>query len=147
MARNDEETLELSEFIREALVEIVQGVEKARADIEDLETNAEICPTGLRFEKGHSPGPFKSGRGFVQEVEFDVAITVSRGRAGGGTGKASLNIGVPALKWLAGAEAEGDLTLEGKQERSQVNRITFKVPLLLPSEVYLWDEETKEQIG
>ena len=144
MTQNDQDSLELSAFIRETIVQIVQGVEQARSAVGGMETNAEICPTGLHFEKGLSPGPFKPGRGFVQEVEFDVAITVSRRKSGEGTGEISLNIGVPSLQWLAGAKAEGNLTVERQRERSEVNRVTFKVPVLLPSEPYPWNKEEEE---
>jgi hypothetical protein len=136
MARDDNGTLELSAFIRETLVEIVRGVEQARDAIKKMETNAEICPTGLRFEKDKSPAPYKPGRGFIQEVLFDVAITVSKEHSAEGGGKGSLSIGVPSLPWLGGVGAEGDLTYEHQRGR----HVTFKVPVLLPSEAYPLDD-------
>lgn len=145
MTQDNRDTLELSTFIRETLLQIVRGVEQARDSIKEIETNAEICPTGLHFKKGKSPAPFKPGRGFVQEVEFDVAITVSKGQSSDGTGEVGLNLGVPALQWLAGAKVEGNLAFERQQERSMVNRVTFRVPVLLPSEVYPWNEEEQGQ--
>lgn len=140
MGRDDKVTLELSAFIRETLVEIVRGVEQARDVFKEMETNAEICPTGLHFEKDKSPAPFKPGRGFIQDVVFDVAVTVSKGQSVEGTGKGSLSIGVPSLSWLAGAGAEANLALERQRERSEISHVTFKVPVLLPSEAYPVDD-------
>lgn len=139
MSSDSTETLELSHFIRDTLVEIVTGVEEAQEEIEEIETNAEVCPTGLHF-KGESPGPFKPGRGFVQEVEFDVAITVSESRSQEEKGKGALNIGVPPMQWLGGIEAGGEMGSSRTKERSDVSHVTFKVPVLLPSEVYPWDD-------
>jgi hypothetical protein len=145
MTQDNRDTLELSAFIRETLLQIVQGVEQARDTVSQIETNVEICPTGLHFEKGKSPAPFKPGRGFVQEVEFDVAVTVTKGKSVEGTGEVGLNLGVPSLQWLAGAKAEGNLAFERQQERSKINRVTFRVPVLLPSDVHLWNEEERGQ--
>jgi hypothetical protein len=144
MHREETDTLELSAFIKETLVEIIQGVERARTALEDIDTGAEICPTGLHF-KGESPAPFKAGRGFVQEVEFDVAITVSKGESAGGTGGGHLSIGVPSLEWLGGAGIEGQLRREHQRERSEVSHVRFTVPVLLPSDVHPWTEENGEE--
>lgn len=144
MTQDNQDSLELSAFIRETIAQIIQGVEQARSAIMEMETNAEVCPTGLHFEEGISPGPFKPGRGFVREVEFDVAITVGKTQSAEGTGEAGLSIGVPALQWLAGAQAGGNLALERQRQRSEVNRVTFKVPALLPSEPHPWNKEGEE---
>ena len=107
-----QDTLELSEFISQTLVQIVKGVELARNELKSIDTNAEICPTGLKFEKGSSPAPFKPDRGFVQEVEFNVAVTVNKESATKGSGEINLSIGVPSITWLPGAKAGGDLVFE-----------------------------------
>lgn len=146
MTRDGEEALELSTFIRETLVEIVKGVEQARDAVKEMETNAEICPTGLRFAKASPPSvPFKPGRGFVQEVEFDVAVTVSKEQSSEGTGKSGLSIGVPSIPWLGAVEAESNVALGRQRGRSEVSRVTFRVPVLLPSEVHPWNEEEKQR--
>jgi hypothetical protein len=145
MTQDNKDTLALSAFIRETLVEIVRGVEQARRALEGVETNAEICPTGLHFAKGQAPAPFKPGRGFVQEVEFDVAITVNKVQSREGAGEASLKIGVPQLAWLGGAALMGDQRAKRQQERGKISRVTFRVPVLLPSEAYPWDEGQQEE--
>lgn len=140
MAKDIADGLELSEFISLTLVEIVKGVEGARRRVAEIETNAEVCPTGLYYQRQSAPGPYKPGRGFVQEVAFDVAVTVSKGQSSAKAGEARLNISVPIVSaWLPGVEAGGQSETEHRDERSEVSRVTFRVPLLLPSELHEWE--------
>jgi hypothetical protein len=134
MSPDSQETLELSTFIHRTLLEIIKGVEDARDALQKMETNAEICPTDLSYEKGRPPGPYRRGRGFVQEVEFDVAITVSKGHSREGSGKGGLSIGVPSIPLLGEAGIEGEITSKRQRERSDISRVTFRIPVLLPSE-------------
>jgi len=130
VTKDQSSVLRLSQFISSTLEEIILGVEEARNRLRDLDTNAEVCPTGLHYA-GDSPGPFVPGRGFVQEVVFDVAITVSEEQVTSGAAKARFKIGVPA--WLAGAEGEVGGEHERQTGRSKISRVTFRVPVLLPS--------------
>ena len=112
--------MELKQFIRETLVQIVAGVKEAQDAVKD--TNAEISPTALHYspEEG-SRLVFKMGRGIVQFVEFDVAVsTTEAASAKGGLGIFVGEIGI-------GAKGQVD------EQRAAVNRIKFSVPLLLPS--------------
>jgi hypothetical protein len=70
VGRGNTTTVPLSDFISETLLEIIVGVEQARKAVDGMDTNAEVCPTGLRFERGRAPAPYRAGRGFVQEVAF-----------------------------------------------------------------------------
>jgi len=144
MGKDDRHTMELSRFISETLVGIVQGVEKARGEVKSLPIDAEICPTGLFF-RGDSPAPFKPGRGFVQAVEFDVEVVVSTGQSGEVSAEGGLSVGVPALAWLSGGKLAGDLSGKRQRDRRRASRVTFTVPVLLPSEVHVWDEGSPAQ--
>jgi hypothetical protein len=144
MSLDDTRSIPLKDFISGTLLEIVTGVEQAREAIKTIDTNAEICPTGLYFAPGHPPGPFKPGRGFVQEVSFKVAVTVSQAQTAEGAGQAQLKLGVPVLEWLGGVEASADASLARELERSSVQHVEFKVPVLLPSELHVWRDKAQQ---
>ena len=123
--------MELREFVRETLVQIVRGVQEAQNSLED--TNAEISPTGLRFTRPEgTPVVYKEGRGIVQHVDFDVAVTTSEGTSGRG------GLGVFITDTL-GVGAQ----LKRETETSAVNRIKFLVPVLFPSEPHDWSGESQ----
>ncbi len=133
LKKKDYQQLELKEFIQEALVQIVKGVKNAQEDIK--ETNAEISPTGLHFTKeGETRIIFKPGRGIVQTVEFDVAITTIKDAEG------RAQVGVPI-----GDTGLGIGGSKGKKEE-YVNRIKFTVPILFTSTPYDWEKEIKDII-
>jgi len=108
----------LDEFIRDALVDIVFGVQQAKLEVKDL---AAIAPGRINNED-------------VQEttnVEFDVAVTASQNRAESG----SLSWGTGGRISVVAATISGGIA--GKREQSadfrneSVSRIQFKVPIRL----------------
>lgn len=121
-----ESLVELRDFVSQVLSEIVLGVSDAQEAIK--QTSGEISPTGLRFSKPQGPPVvFKEGRGLVQQVEFDIAITTKR--TTGAQAKAGIFV---AQLFNLGAEADTSSEKEG------INRIKFAVPVLLPSEFHDW---------
>src|SRR5690554_1502948 len=107
--------MELDEFVHTTLRQIMEGVQAAQRTAVDL---------GATVNPRHGAGTFgtfhaKSGT-YVQNVEFDVALTVDEGRESG----AALRVGVA---WIgAGVESGSD------RRSSTANRVRFTVPLLLP---------------
>lgn len=144
MSTDDTRSIPLKDFVSGTLVEIVKGVEEAREAMDSIDTNAEICPTGLYFVPGHPPGPFKPGRGFVQEVSFKVAVTVTQAQTTKGAGQAQLSLGVPALEWLGSVKTSVDADLARQLDKASVQHVEFKVPLLLPSELHVWHEKAQQ---
>ena len=127
-----ESSMELRDFVNQVLSEIVLGVHDAQEAIKD--TTGEISPTGLHFSEPQGPPVvFKPGRGLVQHVEFDIAITTKK--AAGAQAKAGIFV---AQIFNLGAEADASTEKEG------VNRIKFTVPVLLPSEFHDWEGALKE---
>ena len=108
--------MDLSEFIRETLRGIIEGVANAQAD---SEIGKYIGPT-FRFEMDHQKdhrGVFVHGSNNHTVVEFDVAVTSeTAAEAKGG------------LKVLV----LGSASFGAEHTRGTASRIRFSVPILLP---------------
>ena len=130
-----EAAVELKDFVCEALVQIVTGVQEAREATKD--TNAEISPTGLHFTPGEgSRVVYKPGRGIVQTVEFDVAVTTTNAKSGSGSAEAGAEAGIGVVTASVNLGMRG---VVGK-ERAAANRVKFTVPILLPSTPHDWSK-------
>ncbi|MFT5708356.1 MAG: hypothetical protein ACI9ES_002658 [Oceanospirillaceae bacterium] len=112
--------MDLKDFVKNTLVQIIDGVIEAESELE--EKGATVNPVGGNFDQKQLGGrtwSFKDG--ITEIVEFDVALTNSEkeGTAGG--------IGV----LLGGI----NLGAKGASEESitSVTRIKFSVPVLLPT--------------
>jgi hypothetical protein len=108
--------MELNEFIKTTLLEVQQGVQAAIVELESRPSLSygRINP-GFQGEDGRINWKNDDYR---QNVEFDIAITVSNKQ--GASGRAGLKI------WVA--DVGGDLSRTA--ERSTVNRIKFTIPIL-----------------
>jgi hypothetical protein len=108
--------MKLDAYISETLLAIVNGIEKAQKEI-DPKSNAKISPAASSTKlstgaKGYAPR--------IEEVEFDVALTIESGtQTKGGIGVLSgvVNLG------SAGQSASSQVA---------VNKIKFSVPIELP---------------
>jgi hypothetical protein len=113
--------VDLREFVRESLCQIIRGIEDAQRDLKS--SQARIAPIHVRDSAG--PGTYEATdkgyyRAHVSEAEFDVAVTVSEETAKGGGLKIAGGI------FGAGAKAESERC------NQTVSRIRFSVPLVLP---------------
>ena len=112
--------MNLQDFIKETLVQIVNGIEDAQLELK--ETNAIISP------KIHNPDPVKEVKGMLlvrdqnpaTVVSFDVALTSTEGTGTKG------GIGVVAGMVNLGSSGES------KQERVNVSRVSVNIPVSLP---------------
>ena len=104
--------MELKEFIKETLVDIVQGVRDAKTSVqEDIGRPSEICP---KLGAGGRSGA--GSRNLTDTmVEFDIALTSTE--AGGKKG----GIGV----FLASVSVGGQVT--SKTQTGSLSRIKFDV--------------------
>jgi hypothetical protein len=122
--------MNLDEFVKEVLTQIVSGIQSAQ----EVEGGAFIVPSG---DGGHDyakhPRVSSSARIKSTIVDFDIALTVedsSKGAGGGG------------LKVFGiGANVQGELSTKD----TTVSRIQFAVPILLPASRRKWHEEVKGQ--
>jgi len=112
--------MNLEEFVRETLEQIAKGV--SGAGLVAREHGACINPNDIRWHDEH-PRLYRSsegGGGLVEEVGFDVALTVSEEKQV--EGKAGLVIA------SIGAGVKG----QSVAATSSVSRVKFSVPVQLP---------------
>jgi hypothetical protein len=101
----------LQDFVRDSLVQIVAGVAEAKA--KDRRISPSISPTRTSAET------FFTGAGdIVSFATFDVAVTVTEKKEGGG----SAGISVASI-----LKAEGGGSFAS--EYSSISRIQFRVPI------------------
>lgn len=109
--------MELKDFIKETITQIVNGVVEAQAEIN--QHGAEINPKRVQFKEAGQYNYHNSGK--PQYVEFDVGLT-SIQKSGSSEG-----IGV-----FLGSISLGKKNDEGA-EHTAVSRIKFSLPVVLPS--------------
>jgi hypothetical protein len=109
--------MELKDFIKETIIQIIDGVVDAQATIS--KHGAEINPKKVQFKEAGQNNYFNSGK--PQMIEFDVGLT-SIQKSGSAEG-----VGV-----FLGAISLGKKNDEGA-EHTAVSRIKFNLPLVLPS--------------
>lgn len=114
--------MELKEFISEALVQIVAGIEDAQEKIET--SNAEISPSYNNRQQNimEKLNLIQSRKGnVIQQVNFDIAVSATEG-----TGTKA-GVGVLAGAFNLGASGSSN------QENQTASRIKFAVPVTLPT--------------
>ena len=111
--------MDLKEFVKESLVQIIEGV-KAAQDA-TTGTTARINPSGMAF------GDIKGLKQYelstyisAENIEFDIAVTVSEGESAKG--------GIAVLAGLIGGKAQAGF----ENVSSYASRIKFQVPVLFP---------------
>ena len=125
--------MELKDFVRETLVQVVSGIEEAQTEVRDC--GGFVNPAHRANVKGSDESHFGvigTGQNIFL-VDFDVAVTVIE--ESGTEAKAKLNV-ASLLTLGAGGESS--------QSSSATNKISFKVPLALPTDS-VSEEQLKEQ--
>ena len=121
--------MDLRDFVKEVLTQIVDGVR----DAQQPNGGAFVVPAG---DGGHKyaehPRFASSARLKSTIVDFDVAITAEE------ADKAGAKAGVKVFSVQFGAE--GEIT----SKNSKVSRVQFAVPLLLPESKREWHKEERE---
>jgi hypothetical protein len=106
--------MQLKDFVRETLEQILAGIREAQASEGGAAINPKLGNMGPAAPKGNLMDG--GALGMFSCVDFDVALSVET------KGKAGANLKVIGI----GVEAGGD------HSRGQANRIVFSVPLRLP---------------
>lgn len=111
--------MKLREFVRESLVEIVNGVKEAQ--VEAKKVSASICP---RMVKGDNKGIIEaeSSHGWhpVDYVDFDIGVTVDQHT------KTDGGIKVDLVAMSLGSSGESH------NKSDTAHRVKFRVPIILP---------------
>lgn len=114
--------MELNEFVKQSLTQIVSGVKAAQDEIRSQ--GGYVNPAVFASSPGNAStthfGSVSDGQN-VLLVDFDVAVTVTEAVEGGAGGKLS-------VASFFKVEAAG----KGSTANEATNRIKFKVPLALP---------------
>ena len=108
--------MELREFVRSTLLEIVAGVSDAQEALIEDGSTAVINAGATSNLKQHHEG----GRRTLEMVQFDVALTVTETTDKGIGGR--LSIAAASIGTQRGASIEN----------SEVSRVRFQVPVVLP---------------
>lgn len=114
--------MELNEFVKETLTQIVKGVKESQNEIrvQGGYANPAVFTSARGKESATHFGSVSDGQN-VLLVDFDVAITVSDSQEGGVGGKLSVT---SIFKLEAGSK--------GTTASESTSRIRFKIPLALP---------------
>lgn len=110
--------IQLKDFIRESLVQIVEGVKEAQTEVASKKLGGRISPR--RGTMNLPTDAEVAGMSVIQHVSFDIAVTVVEGdekKVGGSFFIAPLGIGA----------AKTDTT-----KSENFSRLNFKVPMVLP---------------
>ncbi len=111
--------MQLDDFVSETLKQIITGVTSAQKF--GREHNAKINPSTARFYKSAEGQTYCQETGVpLQQVAFDVAVTVTEEHATSDGGKTIGSISVSP-------------TGSSSAHNSSINRIKFQVPVLLPT--------------
>ncbi len=123
-----EGSMDLKEFVKESIVQIITGIEEANLELKESE--AMVNPVYVQMHSREAQGygrtvkrdadrPDPDSR-LLQKVDFDVALSVEAGQQGSAGAKLSIaSIGI-------GAEAKTE-----SSNRSE-SRIKFSVPIVFP---------------
>lgn len=114
--------MELKDFVRESLLQIIAGVSEAQDELED--TNAETNPRDVIFPKSnllpYIHDKATGGSKAVDFVEFDVAVTAQEGTQTKG--------GIGVVMGIVGIGSQG----KSEQKNEQHSRLKFKILVALP---------------
>lgn len=117
--------MELREFVKTALTEIMNGVKDAQLGAKNP-SEGQVTPSVL--QQGTSSGVLNVPTGcllsaqkqFIQSVKFDVAVTIEQGTETKG--------GIGIFMGAVGLGSQGESTTS----QTSVSRIKFEVPVSFP---------------
>lgn len=116
--------MDISEFIKETIREVSNGVYQASIDCSQL--GIIVNPTITVGENGEYFIPRKPSSAAmqrrVQKIDFDIAVEVAESEEASGEGGLSVRV----------FTAKGNLST--KTTNSTVNRVSFSVPICLPTQ-------------
>ncbi len=112
--------MKLDKFVEESIKQVIAGVDAAKKYGDTH--NAQVNPASASFSSQSETVVYCSNTGVpIQQIEFDVAVTVTKGSSS--TDDSEANVGEVSVAGNAS-------TTESKD--SSVSRIKFTIPVLLP---------------
>src|SRR6266498_573192 len=123
----EETVMELREFVRDALVNVIQGIKEAQK-LERI--GGYVAPDGIESHQfPPNTGVVNNQRITSTVMQFDVAVTAERSKGGGA--ETGVRIAVVEAK-IGGKVQLKDI---------QVSRVQFSVPIILPKNLRNWASE------
>lgn len=130
--------MDIQDFIKDALVQIVNGVSEANSTLE--QKGAYVPSVNVAGSGAFWSARPDIGQGYLKtflKVDFDLGIEVNEGNSvdvngGAGTKGATLRI----AKWVEmdfNAEANAGGKYEHQKSEQNTHRIKFSIPLALPT--------------
>lgn len=113
--------MELKQFIKAALVDIIQAIEEARSSLGSQQGKSICPPIELSYSHRTKIEYDIASDTYLQQVEFDVAVSAETKDASGG----NAGINVLGMKASIGADAN--------ETNTSISRIRFHVPIGLTS--------------
>lgn len=116
--------MELKEFIKESLSQIIDAVKETQEKYKD--TNVVICPDNIQEVKSglyildENEYDNYSSRSKVQNIEMDIAISV--------TEKEGNKSGLGIAKII-----NAGISSENAQQNESISKIKFSIPIVLPT--------------
>lgn len=119
--------MDLRTFVSEAITQIVEGVSDAGTRVREASSNARVNPVDT---VEHA----RKDRADPQDIEFDVAVTVTDQQTQGSNEKIGGKAGFLSVVSLqASAEIAG--AREGVSRSETVSRVRFSVKVALPADI------------
>jgi hypothetical protein len=121
--------MEVREFVRDVLVDVIKGIKEAQRE---AGVGGYVAPADVgdhRFPQ--DAGVYNEARIVSTVVKFDMAVTAETSKQGGGGAKVRITV--------VGAEIGGKLAAKD----TQVSRIQFSVPILMPKNPRKWANENE----
>lgn len=125
--------MELKEFIKTALTDIVSAVKEVQEDVKEYATIAPLMGTGNK----ESAILMEDGVAHISNIDFDVAVTTEAKENAENGIKAGIKI---ASILNIGVGSKGDET----ESNQNISRIRFSIPVLLPCSASLDEIVYKE---
>ena len=122
---------DLEQFVFESITQVAAAVSAAQEPMQAL--GGRVNPVGsISPLEGMAIVPVRNDRhGYVQKIEFDIAVTREAGESSGVGG------GIKVFSMSAGANTEASAS------NSSLSRLRFTLPIVMPGQP---DEETEAQI-
>jgi hypothetical protein len=117
--------LELKDFIKKTLVDIIDGVHEAGASLK-VSGNGYVVPVSNSYVKDNRGMEIDISR---QDIEFDIAVQVSESESKGRKGTAEGEVGGKIFVASAKGKIEGEMSSESEANKETSSRIKFTVPI------------------